>query len=530
MPPDTRNERAPVAANGRGARKCELVKPRAQSTALHAEQALLGALLMGGTRPPAGLQPQHFDRTDHRSIYAVILAAVAEGAPADAVTVAELMEADGTLHDAGGMPYLVELANSTPGPVGIERWAQSIREAHRRRRATEIGAELVAGADPADAAARLQALSAQSRSVWTPAATDRFDVAELERDPPPILFAVHPYLPAGTAIVLTGAGGTSKTGLMTMIAVALCSGMSVLGDDEIAPGAVLYITAEDRRDLLQRHVWAAVQGLPHAALRAVSERLHVKDVVGSGFTLTQAVTGTAQIAAEVAELAAYAKTITNLRLVILDTLSRLNGGDEMNEHLAAFVRGMERIAVETGAAVLVAHHTGKAQMREGTSDQYAGRGGSALSDNCRSALHLDVVKDGPTAPSNADEQMLADERLLLLRHVKSNYATKAPDRYLERRRTEYAARLVEFEADLRPKASEPVSKTWAIVADWLRSQTIHDHPTKAIIEAELRGQAARSDLRQALAWGEDCGLVDQLPHPSPKAGRKTYYALPEASE
>jgi hypothetical protein len=364
-----------------------------------------------------------------------------------------------------------------------------------------------------------------SKAIWTPAESDRFSEAELLDNPPPMRFAVYPYLPAGTAAVLTGAGGTSKTGLMVRIATSICTGTAALGDDRVEPGSVLFVSAEDRREILQRHVWAAVQGIDPHRLSLVCKRFVVKDAVGSGFTMTQSVTGAAQIAIEVGDLIEFARTLPDLRLVCLDTLSRLNGGDEMNEGLAVFIRSMERVSVATGAAVLVAHHTGKQQMRDGANDQYSGRGGSALSDNARSVLHLEVVKPGPGAPSNAVDAV-AGGRLLRLSHVKSNYAAPAPDVYLQRVTTPYAAQLVDFVPDMTPKGAEPVSKTWGIVASWLRDQTSHDHPTSSIIEAELNGQVSRLNLRQALRWAEDSGLLEQAPHPRPSGARKTFYVLP----
>jgi hypothetical protein len=355
--------------------------------------------------------------------------------------------------------------------------------------------------------------------LWMHAPFDRFDLNELTEQPPARHFVVHPYLPDGAAAVLTGAGGTNKTGLVVgRIATAIAAGLELFGEP-VRLGRVLVISAEDRRDTVLRHIWANTRDLSDRQRKNVSENLFVKDTVGTGFLLTRHIDGSTDTSPDVGQLTEYAREIEGLRLIVFDTLSRLNGGEESNEDLARFVSAMERVSVETGAATLALHHVGKAQMRADANDQYSSRGGSALSDNARSVLNLTrITPEMKDAPTNAAE-LIAQGRLLRLSHVKSNYAAAASDRYFERVQTPHAARLVEFRPEF---AANDVSATWARIEAWMTKQTEVAHPTRGTIEALGGSIGSRAAVRRALQWAEDRGHLIEAPHPNPHGGRKTY--------
>jgi hypothetical protein len=289
------------------------------------------------------------------------------------------------------------------------------------------------------------------------------------------------------------------------------------------PGSVLFVSAEDRRDTLRRHLYSAVQHLPPDALATVAKRVVVKDLVGMDFKVTRAAMGQTFVDfTALSALAEYARQIPDLRLIVLDTLSRTHGGQETNEDLAAYVTGMDFLCRELGVTVLALHHVGKQQMRSETVDQYGGRGGSALSDNCRAVLHLAALTpQSKDAPANGAE-LIAEGRLLRLSHVKHNLSAKAADVYLQRVPTDAAARLEAFAAEHGKRGHVAL---WESIAQWMREQKAVSHPTQASIERECKGMGSRDGIRDALSYAMDAGLLLELPHPEPKGNRKTYLRL-----
>ena len=358
-------------------------------------------------------------------------------------------------------------------------------------------------------------------SPWSPHPTDTFSVNELLDEPPAMQFVAAPYLPAGCAAIITGPGGSNKTGVMAVMSIAVCTGRPLFGSATMQ-GSVFYVSAEDRRQVFQRHMWANTRTLDEQQRQDVAANFHIKDVVGLGFKLTRHIEGQTCVADDIGALIDYAKSIPNLRLICLDTLSRLNGGDENNEDLARIVEAMERIARGTGAAVLIAHHTGKAQMRDDTNDQYSSRGGSALSDNARSAMNLTRVrKESKNAPINATAE-IAEGRLLCLSHVKSNYAPTAADVFLERVATPHAAQLVEFAAE---QSTGDLGAIWLRLKTWFATQTEVRFPNARSIDGLGPEFGSRSDRRSAIDWALDRGKLLECPHPEPQGRRKAYLKL-----
>ncbi|MDH5834242.1 ATP-binding protein [Luteimonas kalidii] len=358
---------------------------------------------------------------------------------------------------------------------------------------------------------------------WAATASDRFSVEELTSEPPATRWTLKPLLPTGLACVLTGAGGAGKTGFLAKLCIHICAGLR-FGSDWPEQGSVLYVSAEDRRDVIRKHVWANAQGLEPEQLELVARHFIVKDMVGVGFMLTRHVNGQTEVAQDLDRLVEYAKGIPDLRLVVFDTLSRLNGGEENNEDLARIVSAMERVSRQTGTTTLVAHHTGKQQHRDNVVDQYSGRGGSSLSDNGRSNMHLALVKPGDEGcPSNAAD-LVAEKRLLRLSLVKVNGVPPGqPDFYLERVITPHAARLQLFEPEF-PKTD--MQSAWEVLREWFATQSEVQFPTSTTVDDLPEKYGPRNRRRAALRWAQDRGLLLEQPHPHPRGRKKTFLALP----
>ncbi len=124
---------------------------------LEAEQGLLGAVLANNAvfDGVAWLRPEHFYDPVHGRLWEVACARVNAGRIADAVTLRDHFEAEGTLEEAGGTKYLAELVAAMVSPTLASGYADAIFNAWRRRRLIEIGGELVRraiGSDDAEAA------------------------------------------------------------------------------------------------------------------------------------------------------------------------------------------------------------------------------------------------------------------------------------------------------------------------------------------------------------------------------------------
>ncbi|PJA57348.1 MAG: replicative DNA helicase, partial [Rhodocyclales bacterium CG_4_9_14_3_um_filter_68_10] len=116
---------------------------------VEAEQSLLGGLLLDNNawdRIGDLVSEVDFYRDDHRRIFRYIAQLVAQGKPADVVTVFESAEKNGEAEALGGLAYLGEIANNTPSAANIRGYAQIVRERSVLRRLLAAGDEIAAAA------------------------------------------------------------------------------------------------------------------------------------------------------------------------------------------------------------------------------------------------------------------------------------------------------------------------------------------------------------------------------------------------
>ncbi len=65
-----------------------------------------------------------------------------ESEPLDVVTLAEFLERAGDIEDAGGLSYLAELAEKTPGAANIRAYADIVRERSILRQLVEVSGKI----------------------------------------------------------------------------------------------------------------------------------------------------------------------------------------------------------------------------------------------------------------------------------------------------------------------------------------------------------------------------------------------------
>jgi hypothetical protein len=265
--------------------------------------------------------------------------------------------------------------------------------------------------------------------AWT-----SYSVDLLAEPPPPVEFVWDGYLPKGKVVVLAGAGAGGKSSLVAGLALHRAMGLPFLGRNVRQGTTVIVSTEDDATDFRRKFsAWRSVLGDSYD-LTKVAKHVHVVDLAGTPMTLVNSNRGQHSVDPSVEELAGLIKrNAPEADLIVLETVSRLGGGDESNGAMSAVVVAAEQLVQRTGATVILVHHVSKQAGREKTGDAYAARGGSAIGDNARSGLVLtaadkDLLKrllgDEPT------EEQIAS--LSILFHPKANFSAKSKPIVLER--------------------------------------------------------------------------------------------------
>ena len=113
------------------------------------EQAILGGLMVDNSALDSVvdvIRPEDFYRRDHRLIYEEIAKLIQGSHPADYLTVYESLKGSGMDVEAGGLPYLMELANNSPSAANIRRYAEIVHDKSVLRQLITVGDKIVTNA------------------------------------------------------------------------------------------------------------------------------------------------------------------------------------------------------------------------------------------------------------------------------------------------------------------------------------------------------------------------------------------------
>jgi RecA-family ATPase len=199
---------------------------------------------------------------------------------------------------------------------------------------------------------------------------------------------------------------------------------------------VLALFAEEDEDELHRRTSAILRGLglmseSYEFQADLRKNLFIKSMTAADNLMTKADSVGAVTRTDYAErLCATVKEFSDLKLIIIDPVSRFRGGNEnYAEDATRFVEAAELIAKETGATVLLVHHANKASTKEGEQNQTAARGSSALTDGVRFQMNL-----APLTDKQADELGLTEMKTnyVAVKVTKSNYARMGDVVFLQR--------------------------------------------------------------------------------------------------
>ena len=177
--------------------------------------------------------------------------------------------------------------------------------------------------------------------------------------PAPKAFVIPGFAPAGEVTLFTGAGSAGKSLLAQQLATALAAGVQTLRLD-LGQAPAIYLTCEDDEGQLhwrQAHICEAL-GVPMASLAG---KLHIASLRGA---LDNAL-GSAGPDGEFVLSPAYHRLAamirrTGVKLVALDNVAHLFAGNENDRgDVTRFANALNRLAGETGAAIILLGHPNK---------------------------------------------------------------------------------------------------------------------------------------------------------------------------
>ena len=245
-----------------------------------------------------------------------------------------------------------------------------------------------------------------------------------------VKFAVHGLIPAGRVGALVAAGGTGKTTLLLILFVCIATGRPFFGCT-VMQGTTMLLSSDDPQADLEAalvQVCQAMQLTPDERT-LVSAKIRVISLLGlDGTKVFTTLEGGAVYTTGLDELILQAvEGVKDLVVVALDTLRQFSGGSSNDEQVMKLtIADATTVALRTGAAVILPHHTGKQNYRDGIGDMYCGSGSAAIADNSRFVLLLQTTT---WADIEAKVQRTGQEQgdPLVLTSTRGSLRVKAPE-------------------------------------------------------------------------------------------------------
>lgn len=242
-------------------------------------------------------------------------------------------------------------------------------------------------------------------------------------------YAVEQLILKGKVGALVAGGGTGKTTLKLHLAVCIATGRRFF-DLAVARGTFVLFSSDDPQEDLEGALALVCRAmkLSEAEMMAVGLKVRVISLQGEAGIKTFASTAAGHVVATdlPQQIVDAVSQIPDLVGIGLDTLRQFSGGSSNDEQVVKLtISGATDIAQRTGAFVMISHHTGKTNYRDGIADMYAGSGSAAIADNCRFVL---VLQTSTWADIEAKVRRTGQERggPLVLTSARGSLLMKAP--------------------------------------------------------------------------------------------------------
>lgn len=279
------------------------------------------------------------------------------------------------------------------------------------------------------AAEKAQAAKVNILPPFLPITKDKLSGAKLT----PQIIVPH-YLYADVRMRVA-AGGTGKTTLALYEAMQLALGRELWGNKPSRPGKTVIVTKEDDEEVLSARLREIMKAhdLTEDEVEIVLDGVRIYDLTRVAFRLSCIIGDVVEV--HEANVEDIVERLFDFKpdWIIFDPLVSFGVGEgRVNDAEQGLIEAFRFIKKRLNCCVEGIHHTGKANARDKTSDQYSGRGGSALADGSRMVAVLN-----PVTPADWNKECGAplgqDESGLRMSLAKLSYCAAQDDIFIRRK-------------------------------------------------------------------------------------------------
>ena len=503
------------------------------SRAEDSESAILAAAFIDSTTVPTIadlLAPEDFYSDKHQRIMQAIYALMIDDVKVDITTIVTKLKDLGYLENGLGT-YVGKLIDF-PAASDIQYHAKRISDTATQRRAAVAVNKLlkdIGQTRPEDIEQKFYDAATgifnPDRGTGKPPSinqlritTDELNKARLSPD-----CVVKDYLFCDVATI-AAAGGTGKTTLLLYEMIHIVLGRPLYGLEIFKPGWCLYITAEDSRETCiarLREEMRAMQ-LTDEEQQIVMERILFWDVSGDGQKkLIELRDGNIELTKLPDDIIREYRSNPPV-MVTFDPIVSFGASEKLvNDNEQGLITAARRIMRGLNCCVRFVAHTGKEIARKKTLDQYASRGGSALSDGARMVAVMQSWKHGMDINPPPGCNPAPGSSIIMLNRPKLSYAPPQPLLWIRRTgfQFEYFTNVILSEEDRDKALFDQVER-------FLESEVAAGKKhSKDSLETALPKGITRADARRAISQLLAQGRIVEavLPKNERRGAKKKYF-------
>ena len=380
-----------------------MMNQQQEDTLRRAEYAVCGAAMMDGLDEvrKAKIKPKTFYFPAARRVFAVIEELDAERKATDPAHVAIMLQ-DEILDGEQGDEVVSQMNEAYTTPTKLPEYISEVVSAYWRREQVREARGLIQALEDGNAgeiaAARARLAECSKAGTARRGLVLIPDEDLIARNTPPPVELVEGLLAVGELVLLTATAKTGKSWYLLQMAKAIASGVPFLGR-ATRQGEVVYVNSENGEVAWEGRTRNAGEAM---GIQPTRRQLFHACTRGQGVTLANLV--------EDLKEGMEKEGLAKVAAIIIDPFYSLAGGLDENAagEVAAVMLGLQRLAEESGAAVIVAHHTGKGEQGKKTIFDRA-RGSSAFGGSVDTFISLtesggegvreDVVRRNARSPA-----------------------------------------------------------------------------------------------------------------------------------
>lgn len=332
---------------------------------------------------------------------------------------------------------------------------------------------------------------------------------------------VRNYLYADVGQIVSP-GGTGKTTMLLHESICIALKRPVWGMETVTAGWTLIVTKEDQRERLV----ARLREIMNEMALSDNERATVLanviflDVTGSDRKLLFVADGNIARTKTAQDIVAAYREDPPIHVIFDPTVSFGASEGMVNDNEQALIEVARYVVRELGCCFRYVHHTGKANARAKETDQYSGRGGSALADGSRMTVVLESWNKKDPPPPGCTISGFATA-FKLHRHKISHAPPNQPAIWVRREGFRFDA-FTELQRTPEEREKAQMDQVELFLASRLKSDEYH---TRRSLEAQAdKLSMRRGELRAAIETLAARGrLVESdLPETLRQGRRKAY--------